>query len=121
MNKHRILVVDDSLVMRTMLRNILSEAGYNVVGEARNAEMALAMIKEKNPDIITLDYILPESSGIDLLKTLKVENSTVKVVMISAVGQERIINEALNNGASAYIFKPFEKEKVLKIIENLIK
>jgi two-component system chemotaxis response regulator CheY len=115
MNK-RILIVDDSFYMRTMLKNMLTDAGYEVVGEAANGEQALEMAIATTPDLITLDVILPDNTGLDVLKNLRQSQPNAKVVMCSAVGQEVIVNEAIENGALAYIVKPFSEEKVLEIV-----
>jgi two-component system chemotaxis response regulator CheY len=115
MNK-RILIVDDSFYMRTMLKNMLTDAGYEVVGEAANGEQAIEMAAATQPDLITLDVILPDNTGLDVLKNLRQSQPNSKVVMCSAVGQEVIVDEAIENGALAYIVKPFSEEKVLEIV-----
>ena len=115
MNK-RILIVDDSFYMRTMLKNMLTDAGYEVVGEAANGAQALEMAATTSPDLITLDVILPDNTGLDVLKSLRQTQPNAKVVMCSAVGQEIIVTEAIENGAMAYIVKPFSEEKVLEIV-----
>jgi two-component system chemotaxis response regulator CheY len=119
--KNRILIVDDSFYMRTMLKNMLSDAGYEIVGEAPNGQTALQLAKETNPDLITLDVILPDNTGLDVLKGIKKDNPDMKVVIVSAVGQEVIVNEALENGALAYIVKPFSEEKVLETVSTALK
>ncbi|MCA8830777.1 response regulator [Hymenobacter pini] len=118
--KNRILIVDDSFYMRTMLKNMLTDAGYEVVGEAANGQQALEMATETKPDLITLDVILPDNTGLDVLKGIRQEQPDVKVVMCSAVGQEVIVNEALESGATAYIVKPFSEEKVLEIVGSAL-
>ena len=115
MNK-RILIVDDSFYMRTMLKNMLTDAGYEVVGEAANGAQAVEMAESTTPDLITLDVILPDNTGLDVLKSLREKVPASKVVMCSAVGQEVIVTEAIENGALAYIVKPFSEEKVLEIV-----
>ncbi|RZK31032.1 MAG: response regulator [Hymenobacter sp.] len=115
MNK-RILIVDDSFYMRTMLKNMLTDAGYDVVGEAANGQQALEMAVATTPDLITLDVILPDNTGLDVLKGIRLQQPDAKVVMCSAVGQETIVNEAIENGALAYIVKPFSEERVLEIV-----
>jgi len=118
--KNRILIVDDSFYMRTMLKNMLTDAGYEVVGEAANGQQALEMASATRPDLITLDVILPDNTGLDVLKGIREEQPEVKVVMCSAVGQEVIVNEALESGATAYIVKPFSEEKVLEIVGSAL-
>lgn len=119
MNK-RILIVDDSFYMRTMLKNMLTDAGYEVVGEAANGQQALEMAASTKPDLITLDVILPDNTGLDVLRGLRKEAPDAKVVMCSAVGQEVIVNEAIENGALAYIVKPFSEERVLEIVGSAL-
>ena len=118
--KKRILIVDDSFYMRTMLKNVLTDAGYEVVGEAANGQQAIEMAAATKPDLITLDVILPDNTGLDVLKGIRENDPDVKVVMCSAVGQEVIVNEALESGASAYIVKPFSEEKVLEIVGSAL-
>jgi two-component system chemotaxis response regulator CheY len=119
MNK-RILIVDDSFYMRTMLKNMLTDAGYDVVGEAANGQQALEMAVATTPDLITLDVILPDNTGLDVLKGIRQQQPDAKVVMCSAVGQETIVNEAIENGALAYIVKPFSEERVLEIVGSAL-
>lgn len=118
--KHRILVVDDSFYMRTMLKNMLSDAGYVIVGEAGDGETAIKMATETNPDLVTLDLILPDNTGLDVLKSIRRTSPNLKVIIVSAVGQEAIVNEAIQSGANAYIVKPFAEEKVLEIVSGVL-
>jgi two-component system chemotaxis response regulator CheY len=115
-----VLIVDDSLYMRTLIKDALTEAGYNVVGEAANGEEAIDLAFELEPDIITLDNILPDMIGIDILKVFKEEALSSKIFMISAVGQDSVISQGLELGALAYIVKPFTSEVLLNTLtENL--
>ncbi|MBF9255616.1 response regulator [Pontibacter sp. 172403-2] len=116
----RILIVDDSFYMRTMLKNMLTDAGYDVVGEAPNGQTALELAKSTNPDLITLDVILPDNTGLDVLKGIKAEQPDMKVIIVSAVGQEVIMNEAMEYGALSYIVKPFSEEKVLEVVSKTL-
>ena len=119
--KRKILVVDDSYYMRTMLKNLLADAGHDIVGEAANGEDALRLAKSLSPDMITLDVILPDTTGLEVLKEIKKDQPNLKVVIVSAVGQELVVNEAIQNGAIAYIVKPFNEEKVLEVVDNVFK
>ena len=119
--KKRILIVDDSFYMRTMLKNMLTDAGYEVVGEAPNGQTALELAKETKPDLVTLDVILPDNTGLDVLKGIKKDQPDMKIIIVSAVGQEVIVHEATENGALAYIVKPFSEEKVLETVGNALK
>lgn len=114
----KVLIVDDSLYMRTLIKDALSSSGYEIVGMAANGEAAIDMAFDLQPDIITLDNILPDMLGIDILKTLKEEGLASKVVMISAVGQQSVIDEGMKLGANDYIVKPFTTEQLLEIINK---
>jgi two-component system chemotaxis response regulator CheY len=115
----RVLIVDDSLYMRTMINSALTAAGYDVVGQAANGESAIDMALDLLPDLITLDNILPDMIGTDVLRVLKEdEKIPSKVIMISAVGQDSVIQEGLSLGAAAYIVKPFTTESLLEIIDK---
>lgn len=114
----RILIVDDSMYMRTLINDALTNAGYEVVGQAANGESAIDMAMELEPDLITLDNILPDMIGIDILRVLKQEEKIAsKIVMISAVGQESVVQEGMSLGASDYIVKPFTTEQIVESIK----
>lgn len=114
MTKKTVLVVDDSLYMRTMIADALETAGFEIVGKAENGEQAIDLALELTPDLITLDNILPDMIGTDILRVLKEEEKIEsKVIMISAVGQEYVIQEGMSLGASDYIVKPFTIEGIV--------
>ncbi|MDJ1467944.1 response regulator [Cytophagaceae bacterium DM2B3-1] len=117
--KKKVLVVDDSLYMRTLIKDALSEAGFEIVGMAATGEAAIDMAIELQPDIVTLDNILPDMLGIDILKVFKEEEMQSKVVMISAVGQQSVVAEGLSLGASDYIVKPFTAEQLVEAIRKI--
>ena len=114
-----VLVVDDSMYMRTLIKDALLDAGYDVVGEAANGESAIDQAMELNPDLITLDNILPDMIGTDILRVVKGEESLkAKVIMISAVGQESVIQEGMSIGAEDYIVKPFTTEQLIESVNK---
>ena len=113
-----VLIVDDSLYMRTLIKDVLEKEGFQVIGQAANGEEAIDMAFELQPDIITLDNILPDMIGTDILKVYKNEGLQSKVVMISAVGQESVIAQGLSFGATAYIVKPFTAEQLLNVVST---
>ncbi len=116
----KILIVDDSLYMRTMIREALEEGGYEIAGEADNGEKAIDLALSLQPDLITLDNILPDMLGLDVLKVIKKEAISAKVVIISAVGQQSVVDEGMKLGADHYIIKPFTSEKLLEIIQEIV-
>jgi len=111
-----ILIVDDSGYSRTLVRRVLEGAGYQVIGEAKDGADALDKIEAHTPTLITLDNILPDMTGLDILRTMKENGLKAKVVMISAVGQRSAIEEAENLGVSRYLIKPFNEEKLLEAV-----
>jgi len=115
----KVLIVDDSMYMRTLIREALIEAGYEVIGEAANGESAIDMALELTPDIITLDNILPDMIGIDILKVIKEEGLAAKVIMVSAVGQQSVINEGMSLGAAEYIVKPFTSDHLVEVVNRV--
>jgi len=118
MNKS-VLIVDDSTYMRNLIREVLEDAGYRIIGEATNGESAIELALELNPDIITLDNILPDMIGTDILRILKSkENFRSKVIMISDVDQESIINEGIAVGAEDYIVVPFTALQLIESVNN---
>jgi len=116
----KILIVDDSLYMRTVIKDALVNAGYDVVGQATNGESAIDMAIDLQPDLITLDNILPDMLGLDILNVLKAEEIESKIIMISAVGQESVVEEGIKRGASQYIVKPFTTEQLVEAVKKVL-
>ncbi len=114
-----VLIVDDSLYMRTVIKEALEVNGYRVIGQATNGEEAIDLAFDLKPDIITLDNILPDMIGTDILKVYTEEGLPSKVIMISAVGQESVIQEGLSLGAKAYLVKPFTSDQLLNEVNKL--
>lgn len=119
-SKGRIVIVDDSGMSRKMLRNIIEEAGYSVVGEAADGIEGVLAYKQCSPDIITLDITMPNMSGTDALKQIMEYDSEAKAIMITAAGQQNKVIEALKVGAKKFITKPFDKEEIIKNIDELM-
>lgn len=115
----RILVVDDASFMRSFLRDNLEEAGHEVVGFATNGEEAIEKFNELKPDLITMDINMPKMNGIDALIQIKKIDSSVKVVMISDMGQHSKIIEAIKNGASDFVIKPVHPARLKEALDNL--
>lgn len=116
----RILIVDDSAVMRLNLKKILTEAGHEVVGEAPNGKVALGMYEKLKPDLVTMDITMPIMSGVDATGMIINKYPEAKIVMISALNQKKMVYEALKNGAKHYIIKPIDKEKVMGVLSEVI-
>ncbi len=116
----KVLIVDDSLYMRTIIKDALTTAGFDVVGQAANGETAIDMALELQPDIITLDNILPDMLGLDILRTLREEELESKIIMISAVGQQSVIDEGMRLGLDGYIVKPFTPEQLVQELNKVL-
>lgn len=114
----KILIVDDSTFMRTMIKKVMKEEEVEI-SEASNSEEAIKQYQEFKPDLVFLDIILPGKDGIEILRDIRSLDANAKVVMCSSVGgQEEIINEAIKEGASDIIVKPFKPDEILGIINK---
>jgi two-component system chemotaxis response regulator CheY len=111
-------VVDDALFMRAMLKKLLTEAGFDIAGEAENGRVAVDLYQELKPDVVMMDITMPEMDGLTALKEIVKLDPAAKVVMCTALGQERSVMEAMNAGAKDYILKPFNAEKVVEVLKN---
>lgn len=115
----KVLIVDDAMFIRKSLQLMLQRNGYEVVGEAENGTVAVKKFSELNPDIVTMDITMPEADGISALKSIMSMDRAAKVVIISALGQESQVREAILAGAKGFIVKPFQEETVLKALSAL--
>jgi two-component system chemotaxis response regulator CheY len=116
----KVLVVDDSAFMRNILKRILSPTNkYIVVAEAGNGKEAIQKVEELQPDLISMDIVMPEIDGISATKTIKEKFPNIKVVMCTSVDQEQKMIGAVNAGADGYIVKPFQAPKVLEQFNKL--
>jgi len=116
----RVLIVDDSTFIRVQLKSILGKEGFEIVGEAENGLVGVNKYQELQPDIVTMDVTMPEKDGIQALKEIMAINSKANVVMISAMGQERFVMEAVTYGAKGFIVKPFKSEYIIETLNKLI-
>jgi len=114
-----VLIVDDSAVMRMMLRNILTNNGYQVIGEAVNGKIGVKMYKELSPYLVTMDVTMDEMNGIEALSRIMGINPAANVVMVSSMGQDIIVRDAIMLGAKGFILKPFDEDFVLKILKKI--
>lgn len=118
-----ILIVDDSKFMRKMLADILTDGDHKIVGEAENALEALQFYKNLKPDLVTMDIIMPVVESVDTLTALKEivnHESSSKVIIISTMGQEQIVQDYLMAGAKGFIIKPFKSDEILSVINKIL-
>lgn len=116
----RVMVVDDALFMRNMLKDIFVRAGYEIVAEADNGEDAPQLYQDTKPDLVTMDIVMPKKSGIEALQEIIATDPQARVVMVSALGQDSLVLEAVEAGARDFIVKPFREEKVLETIRRIV-
>ncbi|MEQ8647812.1 MAG: response regulator [Cyclobacteriaceae bacterium] len=116
----KVLIVDDSAYMRSVIKSALVKEGYEVVGEAEDGETAIGLALDLNPDLITLDNILPDMIGLEIIKVLHEEQLSSKVIMVSAVGQQTMLNKGIELGAAAYLLKPFTSESLIETVNKAL-
>jgi two-component system chemotaxis response regulator CheY len=110
----RVLIVDDAAFMRLSLRRIMEKCEYEVVGEAENGLKAVQLYKQLKPDLVTMDLTMPELGGVDAIKLIKQIDNNAKVIVISSMGHEILVKEAIVAGAISFIVKPYKEEFVVK-------
>jgi two-component system chemotaxis response regulator CheY len=115
----KVLIVDDAAFMRYAIKAILEKSGFMVAGEAENGKEAIKKFNELQPDIVTMDITMPEMNGIDALKGIMASNPKAKVVMVSAMGQEALVREAVICGARSFVIKPFKEDHVVQILNKV--
>lgn len=115
----RVLVADDARFMRQLIRDILEPEGFEVVGEAGDGREVVEQFQRLQPDLVTMDVVMPKRSGIEAVRDILAIDSTARVAMVSALGQEALVMEALNAGALDYVVKPFKPEAVLTTLRKL--
>jgi two-component system chemotaxis response regulator CheY len=115
----RVLIVDDASFIRASLKMVLERNGYQVVGEAENGSVAVAKYNELKPELVTMDITMPEMDGITALRAIKSIDPNAKVIMISAMGMEDKVKDAILSGAAGFIVKPFNEDQVIRGLSKL--
>ena len=113
-----ILIVDDAAFMRLNLKNILKDK-YEIVGEAENGKEAVEMYQELSPDYVTMDITMPEMDGLEAIKAIMDIDPGAQIVVCSAMGQQKMVIQAIDTGAKDFVVKPFKDERVLNALANL--
>ena len=117
---HTVLVCDDAIFMRTMISDILTQAGYEVIGEAETGTQAVERFKDLNPDLVTMDIVMPDMGGIDAVREIVKIAPQAKVLMCSAMGQQALVVEAIQAGAKDFVVKPFQPSRVLEAVQRVL-
>lgn len=117
---HSVLVCDDAIFMRTMIADILTQAGYVVAGEAESGVEAVQRYQELKPDLVTMDIVMPEMGGIDAVREIIKLDPEARILMCSAMGQQALVVEAIQAGAKDFVVKPFQPARVLEAVQRLV-
>ena len=116
----RILISDDAAFMRMMIKDILTKAGFEVAGEAENGAKGVEKYGELKPDLVLMDITMPEMDGLQALKSIMSSDGNAKVIMCSAMGQQAMVIESIQNGAKDFIVKPFQADRVLEAVKKVV-
>lgn len=116
----KVLIVDDAAFMRMAIKNILVKHDFEVVDEAENGLAGLNKYKDLKPDLVTMDITMPEMTGLEALKEIIAYDPAAKIVMVSAMGQEQMVMEAIRNGAKSFIVKPFKEDHVIQTLNKIL-
>ena len=121
MSDKKILLVDDAAFMRMMIKDILVKNGFNVCGEAEDGAKAIEQYNALQPDLIIMDITMPNMDGLQALKAIKKDHPQAKIVMCSAMGQESYVVDAIKSGASDFIVKPFQADRIISTVQKVLK
>lgn len=116
----RVLVVDDAKFMRLVIKGILENNGHTVAGEAENGEEAIMLYERLKPDLVTMDITMPVMDGIQAVTGIMALDQQAKVIMCSAMGQQRLVLDAMEAGAKDFIVKPFQEDRVIEAINRAL-
>ena len=114
----RLLVVDDAIFMRRLIKDVARDAGWEVVGEAANGEEAVALYREHRPDLVTMDVVMPVMNGLEALRQIRALDPQARVVMVTALDQKPTLLEAIRDGAHDFIVKPFNRDRILGLLQK---
>ncbi len=117
---HTVLVCDDAIFMRTMIGDILTQAGYEVVGEAETGTQAVEKYVSLKPDLVTMDIVMPDMGGIDAVREIVQHDPGARILMCSAMGQQALVVEAIQAGAKDFVVKPFQPSRVLEAVQRVL-
>ena len=115
-----VLICDDAIFMRTMISDILTQAGFEVVGEAESGVQAVDKYRQLKPDLVTMDIVMPDMGGIDAVRAIMKDFPDAKILMCSAMGQQALVIEAIQAGARDFVVKPFQPSRVLEAVQRVL-
>jgi two-component system chemotaxis response regulator CheY len=114
----RVLIVDDAMIMRMRIREAAIEAGWEVVADAADGLQAIELFRSHHPDLVTMDIVMPNTNGVEALRTIRAEDPSARVCMISAVNQQSKLSECIQLGAIDFLIKPVDKNQLKSLFEK---
>ncbi len=115
-----LLITDDALIIRTLIRDAATAAGWKVVGEATNGQEAIQAYAESHPAAVTLDLVMPEYDGLHGLRGIRQLDPDARIIVVSALEQRSVLKEAFRLGASDFLLKPFQKPALIAALDQLV-
>ena len=116
----KVLICDDSIVMRKMINDILSRNGFNVVGQAKNGVEAVELYTKLQPDLVTMDIIMPGEPGVEIVKKIVTLDAKARIMMVTGLSQKNLVLQAMENGAREFVVKPFDESALLEAAAKTI-
>lgn len=116
----KILIVDDAKFMRVKLSTLLEKENHEIVGKAENGLEAVEMYKRTQPDVVTMDITMPVMNGIDAIKDIMEFDPNASIIVCSAMGQQKVVVEAIELGAKDFIVKPFDEANVVETVHQVL-
>lgn len=113
-----LLVADDAAIIRAKIKEVALGSGWTIVAEARNGKEAVDRYNEFHPAVVTVDLVMPEYDGIYALREIMASDPNAKVIVVSAIGQKNVLKDAFSLGAADFIVKPFDKQMLIKTLEQ---
>ena len=117
---YKLMIVDDSRVVHAEMKKLLADTEFEIVGTCRNGEQALAMYEECQPDVVTMDIVMPGMDGFDTARSIMESHPEAKVLMVSSLAYDDTIDQAVEIGAKGFVFKPIEKIQLINALENAV-
>jgi two-component system chemotaxis response regulator CheY len=116
----RVMICDDAMFMRCVIGGALREAGYEIVAEAASGQDAVAQYQASRPDLVTMDVVMPDVSGLEAVARIRAVDPRARILMVSAVGQEALVRKAMEAGAAGFVSKPFTKDELVARVADVI-
>jgi two-component system chemotaxis response regulator CheY len=115
----RLLIVDDAMIMRKLIRDVATSVGWEVAGEAANGEEAIRLYESLKPDLVTMDLVMPIMGGNDALRAIRASDPEARVVVVTALDQKETLMESIGSGAMDFIVKPFDRDRIVNLLNKV--